>query len=263
MKDYYLYRKAWRFKGLPHEEQPLSKAEIKSMLRQGGLMVRNTYDFDQVKESHFWYLVKDHHENLESLSSNTRHKVRKALESLDYQIVNKDYILKNDGLKHYKVSLEEHHTTSASDYIEDFLFWLKQDNTECWAIFDKASHDYAGFAINSISDRACDYKIFCVFPQYRHNAPYTFYGLIYRMNEYYLQEKGFRYVTDGSRSITEHSNIQGFLEEKYHFRKAYCQLKVYFRWWMGLAVKMLYPLRNCISSPSVKAILRMEEMSRN
>ena len=40
------------------------------------------------------------------------------------------------------------------------------------------------------------------------------YGLLLKMNQYYLDEIGVKYVMDGARSITEHSNIQPFLESK-------------------------------------------------
>ena len=82
------------------------------------------------------------------------------------------------------------------------------------------------------------------------------------MNQYYLQEKGFRYVTDGARSITEHSHIQDYLIEKFHFRKAYCHLSVYYQWWLKIVVKLLYPFRKIISLPRIRAILNMEAMQR-
>ena len=65
MNDFYLYRKAWRFDGAPHEEPQLEKQQCKALLRQGGLMVRNTYDFDYPQETHFWNLIKDQFGGLE------------------------------------------------------------------------------------------------------------------------------------------------------------------------------------------------------
>jgi hypothetical protein len=82
------------------------------------------------------------------------------------------------------------------------------------------------------------------------------------MNQYYLQEKGCLYVTDGTRSVSEHSNIQPFMEEKFNFRKAYCQLAVHYCWWLKIAVKILYPFRKIITLPRIKAILNMEAMQR-
>ena len=46
MNGFYLYRKAWRYDGAPHNEPKLTKKECRKLLKQGGLLVRNTYDFD-------------------------------------------------------------------------------------------------------------------------------------------------------------------------------------------------------------------------
>ena len=59
-------------------------------------------------------------------------------------------------------------------------------------------------------------------PAYLRNSTYPYYGLIYEMNRYYLQELCLKYVSDGARSITEHSGIQPFLIEKFH--KIYRQI---------------------------------------
>ena len=48
---FYLYRKAWRFDGAPHEEPKLEEKDWKAILKQGGLMVRNTYNFDCQEET--------------------------------------------------------------------------------------------------------------------------------------------------------------------------------------------------------------------
>ena len=93
MQDFYLYRQAWRFDGAPHEEQKLQKKEWKALLKQSGLMVRNTYDFD-CQETCFWNLIKDQFGGLEELSGNTRKKVRRSLEHLEFRRIDNEPILK-------------------------------------------------------------------------------------------------------------------------------------------------------------------------
>lgn len=83
------------------------------------------------------------------------------------------------------------------------------------------------------------------------------------MNRYYLQELDLRYVSDGARSITGHSNIQPFLIDKFHFRKAYCQLQIEYQWWLKIIINILFPFRRLIPVQKVKAILNMEAMRRN
>ena len=92
MSTFYLYRKAWRFDGAPHQEPKLTKEEGKKLLKQGGLLVRNTYDFDCPEETRFWNLIKDHFGGMEELSGNTRKKVRRSLEKLDFKHIDIDLI---------------------------------------------------------------------------------------------------------------------------------------------------------------------------
>ena len=85
MNDYFLYRHAWRFDGAPHEEHQLQEQDWKNLLKQGGLLVRNTYDFDSQIETSFWYVIKDKFDGFEELPSRVRNKVRHAEQYFDYQ----------------------------------------------------------------------------------------------------------------------------------------------------------------------------------
>ena len=264
MDGFYLYRKAWRFDGAPHEEPQLTKQQRKALLKQGGLMVRNTFDFDCREETCFWNLIKDRFEGLEGLDSNTRNRVTKSLNKLIFNRI--DFALvKTEGYPILKATFDDYATVDRPmnpDVFEEYLRHCQSKDYEYWGVFDKNTNAFIGFCANRLWEDAAEYGIIGIWPQYKHNGSFPYYGLFYTMNQYYLQEKGFRYVTDGSRSITEHSNIQPFLEEKFHFRKAYCRLAVHYRWWMKIAVKVLYPFRKTITLPRVKAILNMEAMQR-
>lgn len=228
-------------------------------------MVRNTYDFDCQDETSFWNLIKDQFGGLDELSGNTRKKVRRSLEHFDFKLVDADLIRK-EGFPILKATYEDYAVSDRTMSVEVFNAYLDlyaQFNFDYWGVFDRDNDAFVGFCINHVWDDACEYTLVGILPEYkRKSTTYPYYGLFYSMNQYYLQGKGVKYVTDGTRSITEHSNIQLFLEEKFHFRKAYCHLAVHYKWWMKIAVKMLYPFRKTISLPRVKAILNMEAMQR-
>ena len=57
----------------------------------------------------------------------------------------------------------------------------------------------------------------------------------------YLGERKLRYVNDGSRTVTEHSSIQDFLIHNFKFRKAYCKLKIHYKCWLSVVIKLLFP----------------------
>ncbi len=263
--NFYLYRNAWRFDGAPHEEPQVQEQEWKNLLKMGGLMVRNTYMFDCQEKTSFWYLIKDQFEGLEELSGNTRKKVRRSLEKIEFRKVDNAFI-KQNGYPILRTSFDDYlikdRITNFHTF-ENYLKECKNKDFDYWGLFDRNDDSFIGFFTVMLWNASCEYGLVAVLPDYkRKNTAYPYYGLFYTMNQYYLQEKGFRYVTDGARSITEHSNIQPFLEEKFHFRKAYCHLTVHYRWWMKIAVNVLYPFRKIIPLQRVKAILNMEAMQR-
>lgn len=263
MQNFYLYRHAWRFDGAPHEEPELNKEEWRALLKQGGLLVRNTYSFDCHKETRFWNLIKDHF-NDQELSGNTRNRVMKSLESLDFLLIDFSQV-KDFGYPILKATFDDYATVDRpmnQEVFDEYLNHCQSKDYEYWGIFDKTDHSFIGFCANRLWDEAAEYGVIGILPEYKRNQTFPYYGLFHSMNQYYLQEKGFRYVTDGSRSITDHSNIQPFLEEKFNFRKSYCELKVYYKWWMRAAVNILYPFRKIITIPQVKALLNMESMTR-
>ena len=261
---YHLYRNAWRFDGAPHEETKLEKKDWQSLLKQGGLMVRNTYDFDCQKETGFWSIIKDHYGGLEELTSKTRNRIVKAFDLLEFKLID-IALIKECGYPILKATYEDYAVSDremSREIFDSHLQVYQYKKHDCWGIFDKADGNMIGFQINWLWDHACQYDLIGVLPQYKRNQSFPYYGLFHTMNQYYLQEKGCLYVTDGTRSVSEHSNIQPFMEEKFNFRKAYCQLAVHYCWWLKMAVKILYPFRKIITLPRIKAILNMEAMQR-
>jgi hypothetical protein len=131
------------------------------------------------------------------------------------------------------------------------------NNIDFFGIFDKNTSTMIGFALNKIIDNSCEYITLRALPEYL-KSNYPFYGLIYHMNEYYLSDKKMKYVSDGSRSITEHSNIQPFLEQKFKFRRAFCKLNIKYALWLKIIITILYPFRRIINYPRIGALLNQE-----
>jgi len=263
MNGFYLYRNAWRFEGAPHDEPKLQKKEWKALLKQGGLMVRNTYLFDQKEKSSFWYVIKDSFDGWDELSSNERNKIRRAEKSLAFRKIGID-LLKSEGWNILKATYEDYAVsdrTMDETVFLDYLLKCEKKDFDYWGIFDQEK--FIGFCTVWLwLPDCCEYGLIGLLPEYKHNNTYPYYGLFHNLNTYYLGEQGFRYVADGARSITEHSQIQDFLIQNFNFRKAYCQLEVHYKWWMKIGVHVLYPFRKIIPLPRVKAILNMEAMRR-
>ena len=264
MNDFYLYRKAWRYNGASHKEPHLTKTECKALLKQGGLMVRNTYDFDIQKETHFWYIIKDSFDGFNGLKPRVRNKIRHANRYFDYKLISYEQFEKHvfpileDTFAHYKV----HDRTMNRVVFLDYLKQCQERHFDYWSIFLKNSEEMVGFCTVNNWEDCCEYGYSGIFFDYKNNGYYPYYGLYYHLNQYYLEKQGFRYVSDSARSITNHSEIQNFLIQNFNFRKAYCKLEIHYQWWMKIAVTLLYPLRKIIPIPQIKAILNMESMTR-
>lgn len=98
-----------------------------------------------------------------------------------------------------------------------------------FAVYLKGTNEAVAVAQNTVTSSYCYYNTLKAKPSALHNSTYPYYGLIYEMNNYYLGTLELKYVCDGARTITSHSNIQGFLEDKFHFRRAYCRLHIVYR----------------------------------
>ena len=264
MNGFYLYRKAWRFEGAPHKEPKLEKKEWQVLLKKGGLLVRNTYNFDCEKETCFWYVIKDQYKGIDELSSRVRNKVRHAIQYFDYQIISYDVMCEKafpiveETFSDYAV----HERKMDHEVFVQYLNQCKKRNFDYWGIFEKNSQQMVGFCTVELWDNCCEYGMTGIFTKYKRSGYYPYYGLYQHLNHYYLEELHYKYVSDSARTITDHSQIQDFLIQYFHFRKAYCQLAVHYQWWMKIMVKMLYPFRKIITLPRIKAILNMEAMQR-
>ena len=137
----------------------------------------------------------------------------------------------------------------------------RSEENEFWGVFDLETNKLVAFSMNLVTDESCEYRTMKALPEYQ--KKYAYYGLIFEMNRCYLEERRLKYVNDGSRSITNHSNIQPFLIEKFNFRKAYCRLDVYYKWWVKLIILIFYPFRSVIPIRQLRYLLDMEAMARN
>ena len=124
-----------------------------------------------------------------------------------------------------------------------------------------------GYCQNKITNSTCDYSTIKFHPDYLNLYPS--YALFYTMNRYYLNEKGFKYVNDGARSISHETNIQSFLIQKFKFRKAYCKLNIMYSPKIQFILSIIYPFKSIISlfkfGPFIKIniLITQEKIRKN
>lgn len=278
MKDVKDLKGTWRkYQGAlipriaPHQPINLSNAEAKDLLIKNRVhFIRWTSNFDKASSKSFWYVIKDGSSSMEELSGNTRSKIRRGLKRVEVRKLSNKEILEIGA---YNVYLEAN--KKYNDYVEvineqefkDQFLLCTDDVYDFWGVFMKETNDLVAYAQNYISDNACEYSVLKFNP--KHLKHYLSYALIFEMNTFYLNEKKFKYVNDGARSIGHDTNIQNFLIDKFKFRKAYCDLRIVYSKKIGLIVALLYPFRSIFYKSSnnklkkVGVLLRQHEILKN
>lgn len=224
-------------------------------------MVRNSYNFDCKKETSFWFVIKDSFGGMEELSSKMRNQVKKCFKTMRVEKITADYLLQY-GYEVFVAATDNYKVKAVPPTKEKFEKRIRNaEENEFWACFDLESEKMVAFCMNAVTAGSCEYRTMKAIPEFQ--KKYAYYGLIYEMNRYYLEEKGLKYVNDGARSITNHSNMQPFLIDKFNFRKAYCYFSIHYKSLVRIAVNLLFPFRKCIKVSKVRALLDMEAMARN
>lgn len=211
MNGYSRYKISWKWDRGPHLETKMTKDEAYAFLTKGGAFIRNAYDFDCNEETAYWYIIKDSHNGMLDVPSKYRGRLRKSLEKYEFKIVSKAYAIEKCYETH-KAAAENYRVKTRIPSKEQFKARISafDDSYDIWVCIDKESSRVAGFAFNHIIDNMCDYESMKFHPDFLKPVSPS-YGLIYRMNEYYLANMKLKYVSEGARSITEHSEIQSFI----------------------------------------------------
>lgn len=258
MEAFRLYKGGW-VNTIPHQSVKITQNEARNLLRKGGRFVKNVYNWDKQEQASFWYVIKDVYGGIDELPAKVRNQVRKSQKTYDFKKVSPEE-MNELGFELFNKS-RERFGQSMSVTKEQWANRVNSGDRDFWLAIDKETGIAEGFGINRIIGDYCSYVSMGVNP----NAPkstYPMYGLILEMNRYYLEELKLKYVCDGARSITEHSNIQPFLEEKFKFRKAYCDIQMFYKPLLDLAVKLLFPFRKLIRIKKLQAFLYQESMAR-
>jgi len=251
----------------PHQEVYLNGEEQKELLKlSGALFLRYTNEWNR-EEGEFWFVIKEYFGGMEELSANTRSKIRRGEKRNVVRQVDAETIAKF-GYEVYLRAFEQYDTFIEPMAPKHFEEYIRSKKTyEYWGVFDKQNNKLVAYSENFIEDDMCHYSTIKFHPEFLKD--YTGYILFYEMNRYYLESKKMRYVNDGARSISHETNVQKFLMEKFKFKKTYVRLHIAYRQDVGLAVKLLYPLKGLIEKiehPLVKkvsVILKQEAIRRS
>ena len=228
----------------PHLDIGLTRDEIKQEIKNNNaFFARWTTNFDSKKQSVFWYIINDQRLELNDYSANTRSKINRGFKKLNVKKISKQELLKHGyrvykkALSRYEIVLQKLTQIQFEKEIENL-----DEHWDFWGVFCNENNNLVAYSLNRLVKDYCDYSTIKFDPMYLKN--YSSYVLYFSMNKYYLNDKNFKYVNNGTRSISHQTNIHSFLIEKFKFRKAYCKLNIVYSNKIKYVVKTLYPFIN-------------------
>lgn len=246
----------------------LSKSQAKEIMKSSGaLFLRWEAAFDARSTGAWWHVIKDSPDDLNQLAKKTRYIIRKAAKAYTSKIVDVGEILAH-GYDVYSEAYSRYDTHEPMFGLDEFCRAVGDlpKQTEFWALYETENNKMVGFSENYIEAETCFYVSMWLTPDaLKQSASYL---LFYDMEKYYLNDMGFRYVSDGARSLSHDTNIHDFLISKFNFRRAYSELNVVYVPWLALLVYLFYPFRNTIGKIPLSAfkkasvLLKQEEASR-
>lgn len=254
--------------GMPHTAQSMDVSEVRRiLLKHRALFARWEEDFDLLSSGEWWHVIKDASEDFESLSRNSRSKVRRGVKCFEVCTTVRNVIL-SEGYDVYQSAFDRYHTFEEMLSEKAFQQAIADlpEETEFWAVREKENGQMVAFSENLVRDSACFYNTMWFQPDAL--RAYAGYLLIHEMNKHYLNERGLRYVSDGARNISHRTNIHEFLEQKFRFRRAYARLSVVYFPGFAILVKLLYPFRKWFNARSssllqkVAVVLEQERIRR-
>ncbi len=193
--------------------------------------------------------------------------IRKASKSYEVRRINAEQIIRM-GYRVYVKAYGRYETHEPMFSEDEFCKAVQKlpNKTEWWGVFDRETERLVAFSENYVESETCFYVTMWIDPEAM--AKFAGYLLFHEMEIHYLQDRKFKYVSDGSRSLSHDTNIHNFLIQKFNFRKAYARLHIVYTPWLWAVVAVAYPFRNLIKKVPVdlfkKAtiLLKQEEIRR-
>lgn len=227
--------------------------------------IRWDSDFDKSDSKNYWHVIKDGEFVLDSLPGKSRNAIRKCLKNCEIKQVDCRYIIENGGYDVYVSEYVRYQRKGHPSPVKSLETWsegmrqAEANGQEFWGgVYE---NKIIAYSICLKKEKHVDLVTWKVDYE-RYNLLYPSYGLVYKMCEYYLNQESVLYVSDGGRSLTQHSNVQNFLIDKFRFRKAYTKLNVAFRWYLIMPLILLSLCDDFIKSNKIRSLVRLYKWSR-
>ncbi|WP_329903757.1 hypothetical protein [Porphyromonas pogonae] len=266
INQYRLYKGCLEF----YDDLYLGKFQDKKSLnllmkKSGALFIKQVYDFDCTAETNFWYIIQDKFIEIDKFKSkNVKKQIRKSLSTYRYELVtpkemhNVGYKIYCEAFLRYGKDKPDMDENMFHEYLDEAI----SRGVEYWIGYHVEDNLPAMFEAVLVQKDCVVEEMEKLSVYYTKNNPT--YGLNYELTRYYLKERGLKYIIAGSRSLTEHSNVQNFLIDKFEFRRAYCRIQLHYQMKIKIAIFLLKPLKKILKPffpSSISSMLVLDNIS--
>ena len=232
---------------LPHESPEISRNSARKARNVlGGLFARWDSGFGALSEAEWWYVVRTGPYSMDQLSGNTRSKIRRGSKRLTARPATIEEI-RQQGVKVCERAAARYGNQNFVPKRQEFSDKLTAaegypDVCEFFGVF--RGDVMVGFSENHVQENAVFWESIWYEPDALRD--YSSYLLTHAMLEHYLNDQDVLYVSDGSRSLYHDTGVQGFLIDKFGFRKEFACLDLDYSPALRALVFLLFPFRKII-----------------
>lgn len=247
---------------LPPDLLPVEDGRIWRVGNRRPWLARWTEDFDCGEETAFWYVIKDTPFDVATLKAKRRYEITRGQRYFDVKEIDPN-AYKEDLYEIVKAAWEAYPaayrpTLDRQRFIDGVASWRYY---KVYGAFSRETGVLSAYALLRREGRYIDFYNLKARPEaepFGVNA--ALIAALLADQRVFLEEGG--YICDGARNVSHETAFQDYLEKYFGFRKAYCRLRVRYRWPIGWAVCLLYPLRRICKRHALQALLRTEELAR-
>lgn len=273
--DWYAYQGFMMPAYLPHASPEISRDHARRLQALARCpFVRWSEGFTAAVEGPWWYVIRHGPYSLQQCSANTRSKIRRGMKRLTVRRATLDE-MREQGHAVCIRAAERYDGVGVATVPRPEEF---ADRLEAAAAYPEVVEYYAvfrgermvAFAENHLQAQAAFWENIWYDPEALRD--YSSYALTHVMLEDYLNRRGYRYVTDGSRSLYHQTRVQQFFIDNFGFTHQYARLQVVYGPVFGCLVNGAYRLRRWLLPaivpriPAVqkaRAILAQETIRRS
>lgn len=245
--NWYAYNGFLRPACLPHVQPQIRSEQARRALAASGCrFVRWESDFGQAQGSRWWHVLRQAPYSMDQLSGNTRSKVRRGAKRLSARRLDPD-VVAAQGMNVCRAAVERYGRDGflPSEQVFEAKVEAARRHPESFEFFGVFRDDQlVGYSENHIDSGAVFWESIWYDPDALRD--YSSYLLTHAMLDYYLNELGLHYASDGSRSLYHDTGVQNFFVEKFGFRRQYARLHVLYSPMLARVMIALRPFQTLI-----------------